>query len=583
MKTLMFKLALATTVVVGAGAVVAQEMGTAEATPKTEVAAENVAAITPAVQADDGEKIAVDQQKEDPAQAVEQKRTRDPNAQKIVLEMLKPLSPKYHKDRRAIIQIGYAMAPVKNPHESPNYIQVRDMLAKEAVLNAKVQIVKAIRQTMSAAEAITTMDNQDAKAFQKKHAEEYAELERQRNKTLSLLAQLDEAEAAKLKGRSFIDNWDDLMKAIIKRIDKDYDPNQAQADKVAKYEAVKAAYEEAKKTLKALDKAAKSEPIGKNVTDFETYFDMNIYGINVLCQAESYDHDGNYEVAVAVVWSPKLQERALKVLNFKKSVAGKKGEQTIEDWLADNEKVDEKTGFAPLAAMVGPRNFTDNEGKQYVLGIAACEIPKNANRRQNAMEKTDLSAQQTVLFSLYEQVTGNQTKHDEMLKYDGEDNANAKENDTLGTYTKVINGIVSKRPVSGMMIVHRAELVHPISGKDIYVAVATIDGDLAEASEEFLDEMSAAAAADAINMNEAMGREAGRKAVVEEARKSKAAFERGKMQGAKSVGEKLNAKRSKSSPTTTAIPMTGNTSAPAKERKSQTGVFSGDSKVNDDF
>ena len=160
------------------------------------------AATTPP---DDGLKIVVDAQQQKPAEADDADDADDPTATMMVQNMLAgldaegnpvPGKPKfiqgYDPKRRSIIHIGTAMAPVPDPSKSLNYIKVRQMLAQEAVMNAKVKIIRQLRQEMSATEAIAGSDSQEAEAFKKKHAEEYARLETQRLKVQSLIAELDD-------------------------------------------------------------------------------------------------------------------------------------------------------------------------------------------------------------------------------------------------------------------------------------------------------------------------------------------------------------------------------------------------------
>ena len=590
MKTM--KLALATVAVLGVGAATAQEMGVAPEAASPTVAPVAAPAeseqVKPVLPADDGQKIVVEAQSEkEQAVASKAKETEAPTATTIVQNFLagldengKPVAgrKKYRQGfdpvRRAIIHIGTAMAPVANPANSANYIQVRQMLAQEAVLNAKVKIIRELKQHVSAAESIGGSDTQEADAFKKKHAEDYALLENQRAKVLALVEELDAAEAAKLKGRTPLDDWNSMVDAIVKNLDKNYDSSKPQDDKVARFNMIKKAADEAKATLKKLEAAAAKTPMAKNKSDFSTYFDMDLYGVTVLFQAESYDADGNYEVAVASVWSPKLQDRAIKMLNGIKLDAGNNGELSLDDWLRAND--------GNLAAMVGPRQYTDDKGIAHILGIAACEIPKNANRRQNAIEKTDLTAEQTVSFALYESTKGNKSKFDEMLKYDGDDN-NAKENDTLGGYAKTITGIIAKRPVSGLSVIYQTQKIHPISQKKIYIAVASIDGNLSEVAEDLLDEATAAKMEDIAHLKIKAGRQAVRDAAVKEAEQSTKPYDAGVELGRRSLSNKVNKRAGNVTPGVIVVEPTAESPKAKGPVKARTGVFSGDNRANDDF
>ncbi len=569
------KMAFAALSAVGACAATAQEMG---GDLSTEVVEAPAVAPEASVAPDEGPKIAVETQAEPSAEAGKGVVAVESRAYTIVQRMLRSGKTKYKTGydpkRRSIISIGFASAPVANPAESPNYIEVRQNLAAEAVLNAKVQIIRALRQEISAMERIVGSDSAVAENFKKKHAEEIARLQAQQKKVETLVAALDEAEAAKLRGRTVLDDWNSVVDAVVSRLNAKYDPNSAQNDKVERCKALAVAVQEAKDSLKALEEAASKEPQGRNTSEFSTYFEMDIYGVTVLYQAESYDTSGNYEVAVAAVWSPKLQDRALRMINGMPVDTGVKGPCSFDDWLVSLDENDN------LAAMVGPRQFTDDEGIPHLIGISACEVPKNANRMQNAFEKNQLTAEQTVAFALYESTKGNKSKKDEMLKYDGEDNISAKENDTLGSYVKTIGGIIAKRPVSALSVVYSADKIHPISGKLIHIDVATIDGALAAAAEDFLDDATAAKMEDVAATQYKEGRQDAREAAVKAAEESGAAREAGVRDGAVNVSDAL--KKRNGVENSGVIVIQGEKTQNQGTRV-RTGVITGDTDACDDF
>ena len=449
-------------------------------------------------------------------------------------------------------------------------MKIREGLAREAILNARVQIVRAIRQKMSAGESIIESDSLEFDQYKEKHAEEYAELERQKEKVAALLKMVDEAEADTLAKRSLEDDWDAIVSGIIKRIDETYDPNKVSAEKKARYLEVKSAYEAAKQKLDALKKAYESDPIGKNIADVKACFDLPLYGLTVIYQAESYSENGQYQIACAAVWSPKLQERALMTLSGQKQEASAPGKMSLANWLK------EKDESKAMAAMVGSRQYIDDKGVQYVLGFAALELPKNARNRQRSQEKADLEAERVVLSALFEQASGTKSKHDELLMYAGNDEAQ-RETDALGAYAKVLNGKTPERPVSGLMKVYGARFIHPFTGKEIYVSVASVDNQLAFASEGLLNDINAAAVRDTVHTQYVEGQEAARKQVLDHAKKSDAAFQKGAQDATAAAAELLTGQQPAA-----VVPTAPNAQqAPAPRRR--TGVISGDEAINADF
>ncbi len=582
MTTKLMRLAMAASVAIGTGVTMAQEMG-ADAPAKTPVAVAQPKPAVPAViptvasvpgaksQNDPGPKIVAESQQWK-AQVQESKTSKETASEKVQRALLlHGLHEGFVPGSRAIIQIGTAIDTVKDPEKSTTFMQLREGLAREAILNARVGVVRRIRQKMSAGETILDSDSQELDKYKEKHAEEYAELERQKEKVAMLLKLVDEAEADTLAKRSLEDDWDAIVAGIIKRIDDTYDPNKVSADKKARLLEVKNAYEEAKRKLDALNKAWESDPVGKNISDVKACFDLPIYGLTVLYQAESYSEDGEYQIACAAVWSPKLQARALMTLSGQKQPVSTPGKSSLAEWLKNKEESN------ALAAMVGSRQYVDNQGVQYVLGFAARELPKNARNRQRAQEKADFEAERIVLSALYEQVSGTQEKRDELMRYAEKDGVQ-RETDALGAYAKALNGKTPERPVSGLGKVYGARLTHPFTGKEIYVSVASVDNQLAFDSENLLNDINAASVRDTVHTQYVEGQEAARKQVLDHAKKSDAAFQRGAQDATAAAAELLTGQKQ---PAVVVPPAPKPEQAPAPRRR--TGTISGDDAITPDF
>lgn len=483
----------------------------------------------------------------------------------------------FQAGNRAIIQIGVASDTVKDIENSASFMKLREGLAREAVLNARAKIAKAIRQKMSAGETIIESDSQEFDKYKAKHAAEFAELERQKAKVADLLKRVDAAEAATLEGRTLEDDWDAIVAGIIKKIDASYDSAKVSADKKARYAELKEAYDAAKKQLDALKAAYESDPIGKNISDVRACFDLDMYGVNILFQAESYNaEDGAYEIACAAVWSPKLQQRALQALNGGKPDKSVQGKMSLADWLESKADEDDD-GYCALASMVGPRQYTDDDGNVHILGFAACSLPKNARNKQREMEKTDLEAEKIVLSSLYQETSGTQEKHDELLMYAGTDDAQ-RETDVLGAYAKVLSGKTPERPVSGIVKAYSTETVHPFSGKKIYVTVASVDSELAFAADGLLDEAAAASVQDAIRTEYTEGKQAVREEIKARARNMTDAYNKGKEDGKAALQQIL-----KDAADIKDAALEPLTPPPVHTPRARPTVISGDDEIEADF
>jgi len=569
MNSTMMKFAFAATVSVGAGVAFAQDMGGTPAASSASVVKPVVPAPALETPQDKGPVLALEAQKDVPAVAAPAAR----NARAFVQEKIsKKYVIGYDADRGSIIQIGFAQAPVGDPAKSANFIEVRDMLAREAMLNARMQIAKLVRQKVSAMNKVSMLGTRENAEYSKKYAEQIAAAAQQQEKVKALLAQLESAEANRLEGVTVGDRWNALMDGIIARIDAKYDKGQVAAEKRKQYEAVKVAYETAKAQLDDLRQKAEAmcPPIGENESEMSAQASFKLLGTHVLLQSESYD-GMNYQVAVAVVWSPKLQERAVKTLGFAENEVGKPGDSSLGEWLKANEK--------SLASMVGTRQFTDDKGRRYVLGISACLVSDDVNMQQQDMERADLFAQQAVMFGLFSEGMSDQVAKGTMSKYKGNN-----PNDTKASYAKSLFESVPKdTPISGLGKCFDTQVKHPISNREIYVSVACVDSVLAARSTSILRSMYAAATEAAVTANYYRGEEQGLKDVYNAARKDPSAYEAGRQSGAAGLVDELKAREKVHGGVTAqpvAVPSAGADKAPAKSQK---GIFTGDSGINDDF
>ncbi len=567
------RFALAAVAVLGVGVVTAQEMGAvaAPAVPAKPVEPPVSSSAIP-TPPDQGQATVMESQKEAPA-VVANRSVK--NARAVVQAKIgAKYTIGYDEERGSIIQIGFAQAPVSDPAKSANYIQVRDMLAREAMLNAKMAIAKLIRQKVSALNRVSILGTRENAEYSKKYAEDIAAAQQQQDKVKQLLAQLESAEANRLEGVTVGDRWDALMDGIIARIDAKYSKEQVDASKREQYLTVKAAYEEAKRRLDDLRQKAEAlaPPIGENESEMESQANIKLLGATTLLQAESWD-GANYQVAMAVVWSPKLQERAVKTLRGAIVETGKKGDLPLTKWLQQNSDA--------LASMVGSRQYSDDRGRQYVLGISACEVSNDVNMQQQDMEQADMFAQQAVVFALFSDGKTSQKAKEAMQKY-----KNNNPNDTKAAYAKDVWEAVKNLTISGLGKVYDTQLIHPISGKEIYVSVAAVDSALAAKSSDILRSMYGAASEVIATSNYLNGQEQGMADALQAVQQSPAAFNKGRQAGQQAVGDELRNRfnidqQPQQGQGVLSVPVQPPAVTPS--RKPQPGVFISEPKSTDDF
>ena len=579
------KFALAAAVL-GAGTLSAQEMGAAvapaapaaaapaaaaPAIAQVQQAAQVVAAV-PAMEApeDDGPQIVAENQKYAPT--AKASKATDANAAVGAALRERGFTQGYDSERGSIIQIGQAMDNMDNP-SSPDFMTVRELLVRQAELDAKIQIARVVRQQMSGSTRVNTPGTQENADFRQKFAEQIAAVEQQKAKVAELLQMLEQAEGNKLAGTTVDDQWKKVMDGIIKRLDAKYSKDDIAVEKQQQYLQIKAAYDQAKAQLDDLTQKKDALYPRKTVeTEAEAYAEMKLCGAVDLVQAESWDGKF-FHVAVAVVWSPKLQERALLTLGCGAPAGGKPGEKSLDAWLQ------EQADRGELARLVGTKQYVDDKGRQYVLGFSAAEVPADATDYEDAIAQADLLAQQAVGFYLFSEGDGSQKVKAAMAKFKG------KSAELAGA---VSGGMAQAMPkdmaISGLGKVYSAKCRNELSGKDIYVSVAAVDSVLAGKSSEILRTWYAGAAEAVATSQYLAAEQQGMSQALNEVKKSGVAAQAGLAAGQQAVLGELKARQAERAPAAPAAPAAvmpvAQPAAPGTPKK---GVFVGGQNFSDDF
>ena len=579
------KFALAAAVL-GAGTLSAQEMGAAvapaapaaaapaaaaPAIAQVQQAAQVVAAV-PAMEApeDDGPQIVAENQKYAPT--AKASKATDANAAVGAALRERGFAQGYDSERGSIIQIGQAMDNMDNP-SSPDFMTVRELLVRQAELDAKIQIARVVRQQMSGSTRVNTPGTQENADFRQKFAEQIAAVEQQKAKVAELLQMLEQAEGNKLAGTTVDDQWKKVMDGIIKRLDAKYSKDDIAVEKQQQYLQIKAAYDQAKAQLDDLTQKKDALYPRKTVeTEAEAYAEMKLCGAVDLVQAESWDGKF-FHVAVAVVWSPKLQERALLTLGCGAPAGGKPGEKSLDAWLQ------EQADRGELARLVGTKQYVDDKGRQYVLGFSAAEVPADATDYEDAIAQADLLAQQAVGFYLFSEGDGSQKVKAAMAKFKG------KSAELAGA---VSGGMAQAMPkdmaISGLGKVYSAKCRNELSGKDIYVSVAAVDSVLAGKSSEILRTWYAGAAEAVATSQYLAAEQQGMSQALNEVKKSGVAAQAGLAAGQQAVLGELKARQAERAPAAPAAPAAvmpvAQPAAPGTPKK---GVFVGGQNFSDDF
>lgn len=221
--------------------------------------------------------------------------------------------------------------------------------------------------------------------------------------------------------------------------------------------------------------------VRENETVFEEVARMPLFGANCIVQKESF-LGGEYMVAVALVWSRKLQESGFATLMGRphKEIPGK---ATLEGWL-DSIKPED------IACMIGSRNYVDKDGNRNFIGIAA-----GGEERKSDRIALEAAAKRHALFAMFGDVDAYSYVKEQMSIRDGKLPDKVKR-DVLNNVGQRIQGL----NVEGLGIQWETTAVQPFAGKEVTVVVAAIDPVLAKESRRiFRDSFAKAMALDIKN------------------------------------------------------------------------------------
>ena len=569
--------------VLGAGAISAQEMGAAVApvtpAPAAPAAAVPVVAPVPAAPVakapvvatpeDAGPQIVAENQKFAPTA----KASKATDANTAVAKALRERGfvQGYDPDRGSIIQIGQAMDNMDNP-ASPDFMTVRELLVRQAELDAKIQIASVVRRQMNGSTRVNTPGTQENADFRQKFADQIAAVEQQKAKVAELLQLLEQAEGNKLAGTTVDDQWKKVMDGIITRLDAKYNKEDIAVEKQQQYLQIKTAYDQAKAQLDDLTQKKDALYPRKTVeTEAESFAEMKLCGAVDLVQSESWDGK-ILHVAVAVVWSPKLQERALMTLGCGAPVGGKPGAKSLDAWLQDQAERGE------LARLVGTKQYVDDKGRQFVLGFSAAEVPADATDYENAISQADLLAQQAVGFYLFSEGSGSQKAKAALAKFKGKSAELAS-----AVSGEMVQAMPKDMAISGLGKVFSTKCRNELSGKDIYVSVAAVDSVLAGKSSEVLRSWYAGAAEAVATSQFLAAEQKGMSQVYEDVKKSGVAAQAGLAAGQQAVVDALKAKQAEQNPVAPAAPAVIPAAQPPAPAAPKKGVYVGGQNFSDDF
>lgn len=439
------------------------------------------------------------------------------------------LSVGYDSEKKAIIQVGSFTMKIENPSTDAGFDVKREQVANVAYLNAKAEVVRAINADFSAVDRVCTHLDETVDKNAEKVAAVKNAVEAKRKELAEALREYSEADAKTITDVTINDRYNAFLDAVIKKIDTDYSPEaiatkkrmDAAAAKAAA-DAIKAKVQALSAEYKALEEAAEKlpkDPATESSSAVQLMAKMPLLGACVLTQAESWNEDTkDYSVAMAIVWSPKLQESAVRIATGDFSSPGKPGKFSRAAWVKAQN----------WGSMVGSRRFTDDKGHNIFVGISSTQLTGPTATLQGKKKMAETMAWKNVAMALMGDVETYREASQNMKVYKDDSTATSQKlSDTIGAKVNI--------NLKGCMQLTKKTVKHPNTGNKMYVVAYYIDPALAKDAGEVLKKAYADAVIVTKHTQRERGKHAGMQGVLGSVRKSPTEFDKGRVEGSTAV------------------------------------------------
>ena len=372
----------------------------------------------------------------------------------------------YDEEADRIIVSDFIEFDIKNPKVSADFIDLRKEKMSELMLKAKAKIIETIMSKMSGSRILDVPGNPIAKQLEKEQSEMNKALAAAREDLAKLdgnladaLARRDNVTPSELV--AVISSW--FTSAEKENIAAKYD-----ADKKERYDNAKADFEAAAAKYKELAEKAEAlkGTISKEMkTSLSRVSAMPIYGCTVLQQAESIsEKNGRYKYQIAILysWSGEMMKASGEILKGQ-SVKFMPGKKSIKEWISGKAKK------GALAQWIGPRQYIDNNGNMWFIGISCAAVDDDADTSEANREAAELEAAAEVMFALYSDATSSKTLNKLMRTKIGANGE--KETQIYKDYSKSQGEAFKDIQISGNAELWSGTVRHEPSGLDMHVVV----------------------------------------------------------------------------------------------------------------
>lgn len=501
----------------------------------------------------------------------------------------KKINNSFDGENVTIVSLKFVAAKITST--DPDFMSIRESLVVEAMLNAKAEIIETINTKASASNILSMPGNPIAKQLElennqyKKYKEDAKnQLEKAQKEAIQLMSAVDQAHTDELAGATWNDRLQRLLDATIKKLDENYSQQEISDQKKEKLVRLKARYE---KALAAEDKAqtkmAEIEEKFKNIQDqvkkeqrstVETISEMPLIGATIIAQAESFDdlYD-DYEIAILVVWSQKLEKQARSVLLMEGELVPRPKGKSINEYLNDQN----------LALMIGPRRFLAADGSINFMGVSSVEFdPDDPGAVSSLIEEANLWAKQAALLSAIGDVSSFKSAEKLRQQVVGAD-GKSRERIFKDMSTEIKNSVEGFQ-VRGMEILRTERTVHPATGRNIIVAVANLNSTLAVKSADIMKDTYATLKEVNAKQSYMKGEVEGMKASAAETKNNQVIEKQGYDDGKSKVSQEFDTREDKrEAKKASEEPPQEITRPKAIESKAQSGTWTSFDDIDDDF
>jgi hypothetical protein len=378
----------------------------------------------------------------------------------------------YDADKKRMFVVGTAGRTVENPAFSDDFLDVRSQLYTEALLDAKSSMALSLNGKMDASDKVETPGTDLYATLNKDFRKAKNKAEFAKKELLSLQAIADDAKVDADTGVTLSDRFNSMMDGIIKKLDSSYNADSIDAAKRAKYDRAKKAYLEAKSEHERLQEEA-SRLAGSikstNTSSIEAMAEMPLLGATIVQSYESYNEDtGAFQVSVVVGWSKTAEQAAHASLmgGMKIETKPRDGKLPLRDWIKTQD----------LNNIAGPRNYTDQNGMRWTLGISAVSMDIEEDEKGMARRFAHLEAKKTAQMALLSDVATKQTA--KRLMQTRSTGLGTSQTKAVKSMANAMSQEFEGRDLSGTSDIFVGNFIHPISQREMYVVVSTTNPEL---------------------------------------------------------------------------------------------------------